>query len=210
MEKIILLGSGGHAKSVVDTIEKDGRYEIAGFLEVPEKQSFSYKGYQVIGVDADMQELYKQGVKYAFVTMGYMGTKSPRESIYQQLKETHFTIPTLIDPTACVAADAIIEAGTFVGKQAIVNAGAYIGKMCIINSGAIIEHECVIGDYSHIAVGAVICGNTKIGKAAFIGANATIIQGIRLGNQVVVGAGSVVIHELGDDTKAVGNPARII
>lgn len=31
MEKIILIGAGGHAKSVVDSIEQAAEYEIVGF-----------------------------------------------------------------------------------------------------------------------------------------------------------------------------------
>ena len=82
--------------------------------------------------------------------------------------------------------------------------------MAIINTRAIIEHECHIGPFTHIAVGAVLCGNVDVGDDSFIGANATITEGTKLGNHVIVGAGSVVRQPLPCGCMAAGVPARII
>lgn len=207
MDRIILLGSGGHAKSVVDAIEQSGKYEIAGFLERPEKQDFTYKGYQVIGEDDDMEKYLAQGVQYAFIAMGYMGNPTPREKLYRRLKGVGYQIPVIVDPTAVIAGDAVIEEGTFVGKQVVVNASAQVGKVCIINTGAIIEHECNVGPYTHVAVNAVLCGGVTVGRESLIGAGATIIQNVHVGDQAIVGAGSVVIRNVADREKVVGNPA---
>jgi FlaA1/EpsC-like NDP-sugar epimerase len=35
-EKIILVGGGGHCRSVIDVIETENRYEIVGILDKPE------------------------------------------------------------------------------------------------------------------------------------------------------------------------------
>ena len=64
--------------------------------------------------------------------------------------------------------------------------------MCIINTKAVVEHDCVIGDYSHIAVGAVLCGEVKIGKSVLVGANATVIQCRTIADKEIVAAGYVV------------------
>ena len=63
--------------------------------------------------------------------------------------------------------------------------------MCIINTGAIVEHDCIVDDFSHVAVGAVLCGGVSIGSETLIGANATVIQGRTVGNKCIVGAGEV-------------------
>ncbi|WP_156032724.1 hypothetical protein [Selenomonas sp. FC4001] len=42
MEDIVLVGFGGHAKSVADCIEREGKYHIAGYTDVK---------LQVIGTD---------------------------------------------------------------------------------------------------------------------------------------------------------------
>ena len=36
-EKIILIGGGGHCRACIDVIEQEGRFTIAGIVDVPEK-----------------------------------------------------------------------------------------------------------------------------------------------------------------------------
>ena len=47
-------------------------------------------------------------------------------------------------------------------------------------SSEIIEHGVKVGSGSHIAPGAVICGDVFIGERCFIGAGAIIKQGIKI------------------------------
>ena len=85
-----------------------------------------------------------------------------------------------------------IGEGSFIGKGAVLNAEARIGKMAIINSKALIEHECVVGDFAHVAVAAVLCGQVEVGQAAFIGANATVIQCLKIIDNEIVPAGMTI------------------
>lgn len=192
MEKIILLGFGGHAKSVIDCIERQKQYEIIGFLEKQERRNLCYKGYKVIGEDGDLEKLYCQGIRNAFVTVGFLGRSMVRNHLYTELKRIGFKIPNVIDPSAIVSEDVILGEGNFIGKQAILNADTKIGNMCIINSGAIIEHECQIEDFSHISVGTVLCGQVTVGKRVFVGAGSTLIQGIGVEDDCVIAAGVTV------------------
>ena len=207
-EKIVLLGSGGHAKSIIDSIDGSDSYEIVGILDIPDKQSFNYRGYEIIGTDDELESLFDNGVTYAFISIGFLGKEKLRERLYEILKKIGFKIPIIIDNTAIIAGDAVLGEGTFVGKGAIISANVNIGKMCIINSGSIVEHESEIGDFSHVAIGAVLCGAVKIGSRCFVGANSTIIQGITTGNNVEIGAGSVVLRDVNSNATIFGNPAR--
>lgn len=198
MENIILLGSGGHAHSIVDSIERMGQYRVLGFLDVAEKQDNFYKVYRVIGTDDALKEYYLKGVRNAFVAIGYMGDNSIQDRLYNCLKEVGFNIPNIIDNTAIVADDVVLEEGIFIGKRAVINANAVIKRMCIINTGAIIEHDCYLGEYSHVAVGSVLCGGVSIGSRTLVGANATVIQNIKIGSDVIVGAGAVITKNLKD------------
>lgn len=206
-EKILLLGMGGHAKSVVDSIESDDYYEIIGFVD-NKKTGLGYKNYPILGTDKELEVYYKKGIKNAFITIGFMGKGTIRDSIYYQLKKIGYQLPIIIDKTAICASDIKIEEGTFIGKKAVVNSGVKIEKMVIINSGAIIEHECHIEAFSHIAVGGVLCGNCHIGKHTLIGANATVIQERKIGEDVIIGAGSVVIRNIPSNSIAYGNPCK--
>lgn len=208
MEDIILLGIGGHAHSVVDSIEQSGKYHIAGFLDREEQKDIWYKEYKVIGTDDMLQVFYEQGIRNAFVTVGYMGMGNIRQKLYTRIKEIGFQIPNIVDNTAIVAKNVLLGEGNFIGKRVIVNAGAQIGNMCILNSASVIEHDCRVGDFSHIAVGSVLCGGVRVGKSTLIGANSVIIQEVLIGNEVVIGAGSTIIKNVADNMVKYGKIER--
>ena len=199
MENIILLGIGGHAHSVVDSIESDERFSIHGFLDIKDREGDRYREYKVIGTDDLLENYFKEGIKNAFVTVGYLGKGDIRNRLYLQLKKIGFKIPTIVDRTAVIAKDVTLGEGTFIGKRAVVNSAAEIGKMCIINTGAVIEHDCKVGDFSHISVGSALCGSVQVGKESFIGANATVIQGKTIGNKCIIGAGTTIRKDVEDN-----------
>lgn len=201
-EKIVLIGGGGHAHSVVDAIECMGQYEIAGFID--QEPSTSYKSYSTIGSDDDLDAIFKSGITLAAITVGYLGRSRLRETLFCKAKSIGFTFPPIIDPSAVVANDAIIGEGSFVGKLAVVNANAHVGSMNIVNTGAIIEHDCRLGDYSHVAVNATLCGSVDAGEFVFVGANAVVVQGVSLGDFSLIGAGAVVLKDVEEHQRAVG------
>lgn len=208
MEDIILLGMGGHAHSVVDSIERTGRYRITGFLDTEEMVGKSYKGYPVLGTDEIMKQYYDRGVRNAFVTVGFLGHGNIREQLYKQLKAVGYTLPNIIDDTAVLAGDAEVGEGVFIGKKAVVNAGAKIGNMCIINTGAVVEHDCRVADFSHISVGSLLCGEVQVGEASFVGAGAAVIQGRKIGSRCVIGAGAVICKDMQNDMLHYGKAER--
>lgn len=201
MKKLVLIGAGGHARSVVDSLAAVGEYEIVGFID---RDVVSYRGIRTIGRDEDLPKLYESGVQHAFVCVGYLGKGRQREAISQMLLDLGFELATVIDPSAAIADDAEIGRGSFVGKLAVVNANASIGPMSIINSGAVVEHDCKVGDFSHVSVNATLCGGVVVGEAAFVGAGATVVQGVTLGNRSIVGAGSVVLTDVPASKTVVG------
>lgn len=204
MKDIILLGSGGHAKSIVDAIEQNGEFKIAGFIDNISKSGFEYRGYKIIGTDKDLEKIYALGIHYAFVCVGYLGKGIIRDNLYRQLKGIGYVLPVIIDGSSTLATDVEIGEGTFVGKNAVINANAVVGKMAIINSAAVIEHDCYIGEFTHIAVAAVICGMTRIGTHTLIGANVTAIQNINIGDNCQIGAGSIIREDIDNNMIVVG------
>lgn len=194
MEDIILVGFGGHAKSVIDSIESEGKYRIVGYTDF--SANTDYRGYKWLGADEKLSYYYEKGIRNVVISVGYLGKGNVREKLYDLVKHIGYNLPVIIDPTAIISKNITIEEGTFIGKHAIINAGSKIGKMCIINSGVIIEHENVIEDFSHIAVGAVLCGNVKIGKCSFVGANATVIQDKVIGQNCIIGASEILKRNL--------------
>lgn len=193
MKKIIILGCGGHAKSVCDTLlTLSKEYEIVGFVDRTENLDFTYGDVKVIGTDRNLQEIYDQGIRCAVLGIGFLGKDNLRERLAVTLKNIGFHFPAIVDPTAIVAGSAEVGEGTFIGKMAVVNADARIGQYCIINSCSLIEHDCYIGDFTHIAVSSCICGGVNVGKACLVGANSTIIQGMKVADHDIIPAGAIV------------------
>lgn len=209
-KKILLIGGGGHCKSVLDTlIQKDEYYNIS-IIDKKENIGKKILGIEVIGSDEDIESLYKKGYKYAFITLGSIGNPKTRIKLFDIIKKTGFKIPNIIDYSATVSNNVNIERGIFIGKMAIINAGTTIRDGAIINTGAIIEHDCNIGKFVHIASGAVLGGNVNIKDNSHIGSNTTIINNIEIGSNTVIGIGSVVTKNIDNNVLSYGSPCRVI
>lgn len=208
MDAIILLGGGGHCKSVIDSIRRMNRYHIIGILDKKDKVGSYINGVRIIGEDNELPHFFQRGVQYAFITLGSIGNILFREKIYQRVKSAGYKLPIIADPTAIISDSAKIGEGTYIGKGAIINTDVTVGTNCIINTGAIIDHECQIGDFSHISPGTTLSGNVLVGYGTHIGTNSTVIQGIQIGSNTLIGAGSVVVKDIGSNKKAYGNPCK--
>lgn len=205
MKKIVLVGGGGHCKSVIDSINSLNSFHIYGIIDIEQNIGKETCGIKVIDCDKNLYK-YVSIVDYAFITIGSVGNPDLRIKLYNYVKELKFKIPTIIDRTAIVSEMARIGVGTFVGKGVIINSDSSIGDNCIVNTGAIIEHDCHIGDNVHIAPGVTLCGGVNIGSCSHVGAGSTVIQYKTLGKRTVIGAASVVVKDIGNDKKAYGNP----
>ncbi|OZV13445.1 serine acetyltransferase [Tissierella sp. P1] len=208
MEDIILIGGGGHCKSIIDTINKLKKYNIIGILDIADKVGNEICGIKIIGTDDSLEYYYKNGVRNAFLTIGGIGDTLLRRKLYSIALNIGYIFPNIVDNTAIVSDKIEIGHGNFIGKGAIININAKISNNSIINTGAIIEHDCNVGAFCHIAPGSTISGNVVIGDNTHIGTNSTIIQNIKIGDNAIIGAGSVVIRNIESNVKAYGNPCK--
>ncbi|HIP43950.1 MAG TPA: acetyltransferase [Sulfurospirillum arcachonense] len=191
MEEIILIGGGGHCKSVIDVLEQEGRFKIAGIIDKPELLGNKILNYKVIGSDDDLKKLAKQ-YKNAIVTVGQTVSSDIRVKLFTLAKEAGFVFPTIISPRAYVSKYANINEGTVVMHDTLINAAALVGKNCIINSKAIIEHDATIEDNCHISTGTIINGTVQVGQGSFIGSSATTKEAIIIKKNSFVKAGSII------------------
>ena len=207
-KKIVLLGNGGHCRSVMDSIVSLGVYDEVGIVE-KNCMNDSDKNPLLIGVDDDLPRLFIDGWTDAVITVGSIGKTLIREKLYIKLKEIGFHLPIIVDPSAIVSTRAKIEEGVYIGKRAVVNAGAVIEKCSIINTGSIVEHDCFIGQFAHVSPGATICGEVSVGDYSHIGAGTSVRQQIKIGERTLIGAGSVVVRNIPNGVVAYGNPCKI-
>lgn len=201
---LILIGGGGHCKSVIDVAESAG-YNIIGILDIPENIGKSVLDYKVIGTDDDILQFADKAE--FIITVGFIKSPAIRMRIFDKVKEAGGKLATIIASTAHVSRYASLGEGTVVMHQTVVNAGARIGENCIINTFCNIEHDALIGDQCHISTGAMINGDCKVGKLCFIGSQSVLANGISICDDVIVGAGSLVRKNILKPGIYSGNPA---
>lgn len=205
MDKVIILGASGHARSVIDIIIQNNEYEVYGLIAGDKELGFW--GIDVVGQDSDLQRIYNEGVLYAFVAIG---NNAIREKLSSRLRNIGYQLINVISKYAVISPHAKLETGIVIMPGAIVNAEAQIQDGCIINTNASIDHDDVIGQYSHIAPGCAISGFTKVGSKCFIGTGSSVIDSIIIEDEVTIGAGTVVIKNVLKGKKVVGVPGRVI
>ncbi len=207
MNDLILVGGGGHCKSVIDVAES-AYYNILGILDRPEEVGKKVLGYDVIGADDDMVKYVDQAE--FIVTVGQIKSPDLRIKLHKMIEKAGGRLATIVAPTAHVSKYAQLGKGTVVMHQAVVNADAKIGKGCIINTFANIEHDVVIDDFCHISTGAMINGGCTIGKCCFLGSQSVLANGISIGNGIIVSAGTFVRKSIEEKGVYAGVPSQLI
>lgn len=208
-EEIILIGGGGHCKAVIDVIEEERKYKIAGIVDLREKIGQKILGYEIIATDDDLPKLTNE-YKNFFITIGQIQSAELRIIIFNLLKEYNITLPIIISPYAYVSKHSKIGEGTVIMHHAIINANSSIGKNCIINNQALIEHDAVIKDNCHISTGSKVNGKTVVGNNCFLGSNTVLSNNLSISNNCIIGAGSVVLKTIDKQGTYIGNPLRKI
>ena len=201
---LILIGGGGHCKSVIEVAESAG-YHILGVLDMPENIGKEILSTKVIGTDDDIPA-YVDKAEFV-ITVGFIKNPATRIKLYNRVKEVGGKLATIIASTAYVSKYATIGEGTVVMHHAFVNTGAKIGKNVILNTFTNIEHDALIGDQSHISTGTMVNGDCKVGANCFIGSQSVLANGISVGDDIVVGAGSLVRKSINIKGIYSGNPA---
>ncbi len=132
-----------------------------------------------------------------------------------------------------VIVDSTIEHGAGIGPfahlrgKSIVRENAHIGnfvelKKTEMKRGAKAGHlaylgDATIGERANIGAGTITCNydgvrknHTAIGDDAFIGSNSSLVAPVSIGKGALTGAGAVVIRDVPDAGRVVGNPAKAL
>ncbi|MFK4785478.1 acetyltransferase [Fusobacterium sp. MFO224] len=212
MKKIIIIGAGGHAGTIIEILLKRKEIlkediKIVGILVEKEYLESSKKEFMGVPILGDLSKIndYKN-LDYEYI-IG-IGDNEARERISEIYN--HLPYYVAIHPSAVVASNAKIGSGTVVEANAVINTFARVGKHCILNTLSITGHDSVVEDYSHVSSNSALGGWVKIGKKCFIGLGSTVIPEIEIGENATVGAGAVVIKNVQKNSVVVGNPGRVI
>jgi len=207
MPKLIILGSSGYSKVVIDIVEKQKNCKIAGFVNKDGKEEDPPQAYPVLGKDSDLPQLIKKHKVTGIVIA--IGDNFIRYKVSANIAKLcpNLEFPPLIHPMAVIAGDVLIGKGTVVMAGAVVNSGSNVGDFCLINTNSSLDHDNCLGDYASIAPRVATGGNCNIGTHSSIGIGAVLKHGITIGEHTVLGAGSLVLCNIKSHVTAYGSPA---
>lgn len=210
MENIVIVGSSGHAKVVIDVVRREGRYNVFGLLDRFRCVGDSTLGCPVLGAEEDLPGLIKihdlRGVLVA------IGDNYVRSRVVERVRQISPNLPfvSVVHPMASIAEDVSIGEGTVVMSGVSISPCSEVGRFCILNTGSSLDHDSVMGDFASLAPGATTGGNCRIGEFSAVGIGAVLIHGACVGEHAVIGAGAVVIKPIEAMSVAYGVPAQTV
>lgn len=202
MKPVVLIGGGGHARSIVECCA-----DSASFAGYTDRELSDMPGLEWLGTDQQFFETYSPNDVDVHLAVGF-GSGYSLEVRRKIIKEYEaFGHATLVASSAWLSPSSAIGVGSTVMARAVINRSR-IGRWTVINTGAIIEHDCNIGDNCFIGPGAILCGGAVLADDVFIGAGAVLRQGVSIASGVVIGMGAIVINDIDRPGTYVGSPAK--
>ncbi len=210
MDNIVIIGSSGHAKVIIDIVEQEGRHRIAGLLDRCRKVGGQTLGYRVLGQEEDLPQLTTRHTLTGAIVA--IGDNFIRSKVVAHVREVCPDIPwvTAIHPKACIAKDVSVGEGSVVMAGVTINPCCSIGRFCILNTNSSLDHDSVMEDFSSLAPCVATGGNCRIGGYSAVGIGAVLIHGIHIGEHTVIGAGSTALKNVDSFKVAYGTPAKVI
>lgn len=204
---VIVIGAGGHAKVLIETLGMLGRRVLSITDSAHDRLGQSLGGILIEGADELVLEHDPNHVELVNA-VGSVAVPEVRRKIYVKFASRGYQFATVVHPSAIVSPSASLAQGSQVMAGATVQARAIIGANTIINTHASVDHDCAIGAHSHIAPGVTLSGNVRIGQACHLGTACSVIQAVTLGPYAFVAAGAVVTSDLPAHANVRGVPAR--
>lgn len=210
LPKAVVLGASGHAKVVLDILSRQGLYDVVGLLDSYKLVGSECAGYRVMGRPSDLPALLAQHSSLGVVVA--IGDNWSRATVAREIRQLcpNIAFLTAIHPSAQIASDVCIGAGTVIMAGVVVNPGVRIGEFCILNTRSSLDHDSTMEDYSSLGPAVTTGGGVRVGNYSNIGIGATVVQEISIGAHSVVGAGAVVLRPVPDHVVAYGTPARVV
>jgi len=205
---VIVLGSGGHAKVVIDILHQMTDYEIIGVTSTNLKHGDLFQGHEVLGDDNVLPLYKKNGINYVVMGIGGYRDNNLRKTLFQQIRNLGFDFVNVIHPLAILSETSKLGKGVTIFPGAIINTEVKIGDNVIIATGASVDHETIIENHVLVSAGVTIGANSIIKEGALLALGSKVISGITIGSNSLIAAGAVVVNDIRDNQKVFGLPAK--
>ena len=214
MKKIIIIGGKGNGTVALSTIEDINKivpqWKVLGFFN--DFETSDINGYPVIGkVDRKSAAEYLLD-KNIYFLYSLISTKLNHKFLHKlhDMNIPNKRFATIIHPTSIISKFAQIGNGVSIQPFVSVGPNVTIGNHVQIYAQALIGHNSILDNYSYVANNACIGANVHLKPGAYLGINCSILDNKIIGEWALVGMGSVVINDIPDYSKVVGNPTRVI
>lgn len=186
--RLLVVGAGGHGRSVAEAAELSGQFEVVGFLDDALPAGKLLLNVAVLGPMVGIGH-HRAAADQTIVAIG---NNAIREKLMQQLAATGFALATVVHPRAIVSSSAVLSEGSAVMAGAIVGTEARLGMGSIVNCGAVVDHHAIVEDFGHLGVNASMAGGTVLGHGAWMQAGAALGYGVRVPAGVTLAPGVAV------------------
>lgn len=186
--RLLVVGAGGHGRSVAEAAELSGQFEVVGFLDDSLPAGETVLGVPVLGPVASMADHRAT----ADQTIVAIGNNTVREKLMHQLAEAGFEWATVVHPRAIMSPSAVLAKGSAAMAGAIVGTEARLGVGSIVNCGAVVDHHATVEDFGHLGVNASMAGGTVLGRGAWMQAGAALGYGVKVAAGVTLAPGEAV------------------
>ena len=210
IQKVLIIGSSGLSKVIIDVFEKEGKYQILGLLDDFRNIGDETLGYKIVGKVEDLPGLLSDNTNCEIFIA--IGDNWARHKVMIRVLEIapNIEFASTIHPSAQIGKNVKIGKGVVIMAGAIINSDTYIGDFTILNVKASISHDCKMHEYSSLGPNVTIGGYVTIGEFSAICIGATIKDRVNIGNHSIIGAGALLLKDCEDNIVMYGVPAQKI
>jgi acetyltransferase EpsM len=210
VRKVVILGSAGDgavvAEAIRDLAASGAAISIQGFLDDGVPPGSAPLGAPVLG---PLREWSRVDAEVGFIAaLHKVAQMEHRARLIASLGIPEARWISVIHPTARVARDVRVGAGSFLAAYAVAQPGSRIGRHVSIRAGANIGHDAVLEDFAYAGPNATLSGRAVLDVGAHLGPNAAVLDQRRVGRFSVVGLCSAVTRDIPDREIWMGVPAR--
>ncbi len=210
MKNVILVGSSGHAKVIIDILEQEKKYKIVGIFDRSENIGKEIYGYPIIGEEKNIAKFIEEcQIEGGIIGIGDNYIRKKVSEIITSVIP-NFQFINAIHPSAQIGKNVTMGKGNVLIAGSVVNADAVVGNHCILNTNSSLGHEGIMKDYSSLSSNATIGGGAVIGECSVVALSATVLHSRKIGEHTIIGSGAVVVQDIPSYVVALGTPAKIV
>jgi sugar O-acyltransferase (sialic acid O-acetyltransferase NeuD family) len=210
MKNIVIFGSGGHAKVILNEIlDFKSKYNFIGFVDNSKKVGtnivrINKKNFKII-------DLKTIKIKNLYGVIG-IGDNYLRYKNYKLLIDQFESIKwqTIISRKSIIKSNVNIGSGSVILANSFIGSGSEIKEHCIINSSTSIDHDNKLESFTSTGPGVITGGNVNLKKFSHLGIGCIVKNNIRIDENVICGGKSFINKNCKKNSVYYGVPSKFI